>query len=257
MINKKEGNLMGKQEWTHKQRAFLLLALVSLLMGIAGLAVGVFNVGSALLCGFSAYLAAVVVMERRWKRREHLLTTVGVFVVAVLVLHAAVWNYFAYGRPPQTSGEATVIVLGCKVNDGQPSLMLRRRLTAAWKYLEQNPQANCVVSGGMGKNETSTEASVMKQFLVDSGIDTSRIYEEDRSVNTDTNIRNSLALIERENLSENLIICTDGFHQLRAWLYIRRYGAEARAVSGRTPVMVIPSYAVRELCGIVKMFVIG
>lgn len=248
---------MEKRGWTRKQRVFLLLAPVFLLTGIAGSAAGVFNVGSGLLCGFGAYLAAVVGIERRWKRRERLLTVIGALVVAVLVLHAAVWNYFAYGRPPQTSGEATIIVLGCKVNDGQPSLMLQRRLMAARKYLEQNPQANCVVSGGMGENETSTEASVMKQFLVDSGIDPSRIYEEDRSTNTDTNIQNSLALIAQEGLSENLIICTDGFHQLRAWLYVRRYGADARAVSGRTPVLVIPSYAVRELCGIVKMFVIG
>ena len=97
----------------------------------------------------------------------------------------------------------------------------------------------------------------MKKYLVENGIDPSRIYEENRSTNTDTNIQNSLALIEQEGLSDNLIICTDGFHQLRAWLYVRRYGAQATAISGKTPLLVVPSYAVRELCGILKMLLIG
>ena len=109
----------------------------------------------------------------------------------------------------------------------------------------------------MGENESYTEAHVMKKYLVENGIDPSRIYEENRSTNTDTNIQNSLALIEQEGLSDNLIICTDGFHQLRAWLYVRRYGAQATAISGKTPLLVVPSYAMRELCGILKMLLIG
>lgn len=248
---------MEKDRWTPKQTLFVLLGILFFLMGLAGAVLGVFNVGSGLLCGFGLFLSAIVAVERKLGRRERVLTVFAILMAAVLVVHAVVWNYFAYGRKPQTSGEATVIVLGCKVNGDKPSLMLQRRLLAARDYLLQNPQADCVVSGGMGDNETSTEASVMKQFLIDNGIEESRIYEEDRSTNTDTNIQNSLALIKQEDLSENLIVCTDGFHQLRAWLYVRRYGADALAISGRTPVLAIPSYAVRELCGILKMFLIG
>lgn len=174
-----------------------------------------------------------------------------------LVLHAAVWNYFAFARKPSDQGEATVIVLGCKVHEEQPSLMLKRRLQKAQEYLEKNPQANCVVSGGMGENESYTEAHVMEKFLVEQGINPNRIYEENRSTNTDTNIKNSLEVIKQEGLSENLIICSDGFHQLRAWLYVRRNGMDAKAISGKTPFWVIPSYAIRELGGIAKMYILG
>ena len=186
-----------------------------------------------------------------------MLTVFAILMAAVLVLHAVVWNYFAYGRKPQTSGEATVIVLGCKVNGDQPSLMLQRRLLAARDYLLQNPQANCVVSGGMGDNESYTEAHVMKKFLVEHGIDAERVYEEDRSTSTETNLLYSLALVKGEDLSQNIILCTDGFHQLRAWMYGIRNGVDARAISGRTPVLTIPSYAVRELGGILKMLILG
>ena len=248
---------MNAKRLTGKQKLFLCAAFLLVLMGLGGLLVGVWNVGSTLLLAGAAFLAGIVALEKKMGRRQILLTGLGILLLAVLIVHAAIWNYFAYCRQPAAQGEATVIVLGCKVNGEEPSLMLRRRLQRALLYLQQNPQANCVVSGGMGENESYTEAHVMKKYLVENGIDPSRIYEEDRSTNTDTNIQNSLALIEQEGLSDNLIICTDGFHQLRAWLYVRRYGAQATAISGKTPLLVVPSYAVRELCGILKMLLIG
>lgn len=128
-----------------------------------------------------------------------------------LFAHAVIWNYFAWCRPPQQTGEATVVVLGCKVNGEEPSLMLRRRLECAMEYLAENPQADCVVSGGMGDNESYTEAHVMKKFLVEHGIDAERVYEEDRSTSTETNLLYSLALVKEEDLSQNIILCTDGF----------------------------------------------
>ena len=165
-----------------------------------------------------------------------MLTTLGVIALTGLFAHAVIWNYFAWCRPPQQTGEATVVVLGCKVNGEEPSLMLRRRLECAMEYLAENPQADCVVSGG---------------------IDAERVYEEDRSTSTETNLLYSLALVKEEDLSQNIILCTDGFHQLRAWMYGMRNGVDARAISGRTPVLTIPSYAVRELGGILKMLILG
>lgn len=76
-----------------------------------------------------------------------MMTTIALLLVAGLAVHAAVWNYFAYGRPAPKQGAATVVVLGCKVNGDQPSLMLRRRLECALEYLRTNEQAVCVVSG--------------------------------------------------------------------------------------------------------------
>ena len=187
---------------------FLCAAFLLVLMGLGGLLVGVWNVGSTLLLAGAAFLAGIVALEKKMGRRQILLTGLGILLLAVLIVHAAIWNYFAYCRQPAAQGEATVIVLGCKVNGEEPSLMLRRRLQRALLYLQQNPQANCVVSGGMGENESYTEAHVMKKYLVENGIEPSRIYEEDRSTNTDTNIQNSLALIEQEGLSDNLIIST-------------------------------------------------
>ena len=127
------------------------------------------------------------------------MTTIALLLVAGLAVHAAVWNYFAYGRPAPKQGAATVVVLGCKVNGDQPSLMLRRRLECALEYLRANEQAVCVVSGGQGSNESYSEAYVMEKFLVENGVAPERVEQEALSTNTDSNIANSLQLIEQKD----------------------------------------------------------
>lgn len=191
------------------------------------------------------------------KRRVLLLK---IFLIAVLVVslgYTVLWNYFAYGRNPAKTGPATVIVLGCKIYEDQPSLMLRRRLERALVYLKENTEAVCVVSGGVGENETFSEAYVMSQFLVEQGISENRIFLEEKSTNTETNLEFSLNLVNEESLSKNLIICSDGFHQFRAYLYARRLGENPKAISAKTSFFVVPSYAVRELLGVLKMIVFG
>ena len=66
----------------------------------------------------------------------------------------------------------------------------------------------------------------------------------------------SAQVIKEENLSSQLVICTDGFHQLRAYIYARQNGLHSYAISGRTPFWAIPSYAVREMFAIVKALVL-
>lgn len=254
-IERKWGWQMAKKAGiSKKQTVFLVAALLMFLSGVAG---GLRNAGALLLLFLSGLLAGGILLEKKIGRNLRVFSVLAGLLLVGLFLHAVIWNYFAFGRQPQESGEATVIVLGCKVNEDSPSLMLRRRLLCAREYLLENPQAKCIVSGGLGENESYSEAYVMKKFLTENGIDAQRIYEEDRSVNTDTNIRYSLEIVRNQGLSPRLILCTDGFHQLRAWMYVRRNGMDALAISGKTPLWVIPSYAMRELAGIFKMILLG
>lgn len=237
-----------------KQTIYSAAALLMLLSGAAG---GLRNAGAWILLALAGLLGGGVFLEKRMGREQTVFSVLTGVLLVGLILHAVIWNYFAFGRQPQEGGEATVIVLGCKINGDSPSTMLRRRLLRARDYLLENPEAKCIVSGGCGENESYSEAYVMKKFLTENGIDANRIYEEDRSINTDTNIRYSLEIVRSQGLSPRLVICTDGFHQLRAWMYVKRNGMDAAAISGKTPLWVIPSYAVRELAGIFKMVLLG
>ena len=157
---------MQKRKYSFVNLLLWSLSALLVLMAGAGLLLGVWNVGSTGLLLTAAVLAAAAVVRRWKKRREWMMTTTALLLVAGLAVHAAVWNYFAYGRPAPKQGAATVVVLGCKVNGDQPSLMLRRRLECALEYLRANEQAVCVVSGGQGSNESYSEAYVMEKFLV-------------------------------------------------------------------------------------------
>ena len=63
-----------------------------------------------------------------------------------------------------------IIVLGAQVKESGPSVILRYRLDRAVSYLKENDNTLVIVSGGQGANEKATEASVMKECLVNNAM---------------------------------------------------------------------------------------
>lgn len=173
-------------------------------------------------------------------------------VLIVSVIYALTLTVFIVtARSDKPDAPQAVIVLGCKVNGGKPSLMLKRRLNSAAEYLKNNPDVPCIVSGGKGSDEKISEAKAMKIYLVECGIDSSRILTEDKSVNTYENISNSLAMLDKQ--SGEIAIVTDGFHQYRAGYIAKTLGFDASAINAQTTINSIalaPTYYIRELMAI-------
>ncbi|MFU0832315.1 MAG: DUF218 domain-containing protein [Oscillospiraceae bacterium] len=142
---------------------------------------------------------------------------------------------------------ATVLVLGSKVNGNVPSADLLARIETAAEYLNENPNAVCVACGGQGPGENRTEAAVIREELVSRGIDSSRIYLEDSSTSTQENIGNALAVIEANSLNRNLAIVTDEYHEYRACSVARGYGVSAGVIPSRTPWYIFSACWAREL----------
>ena len=98
----------------------------------------------------------------------------------------------------------------------------------ALDYLEENPSAKVVVSGGQGSGEDISEAAAMKGYLVEHGLEEERILLEDRSVNTAENIRFSMELIEADwsgrEAEPSLVIATNSFHVFRALRIAKKQG---------------------------------
>ena len=157
--------------------------------------------------------------------------------------------------PPPT--DATVVVLGCRLYGETPSLMLNGRLKAARDYLEAHPDASCVVSGGQGPGETISEADGMSRRLLEWGISPERIYLEDQSDSTNSNIANSLEVIAQNGLSDRIVIVTDDFHQFRAQTIARRQGATCGAAISHTPIWLLPGYWMREIFGVGRLLILG
>lgn len=154
-----------------------------------------------------------------------------------------------------TPENATVIVLGCKVNGERPSLILRTRLDAAYTYLSENEESSCVVSGGQGDDEGISEAECMYRYLVERGIEPNRIYREDKSTTTKENLTFSKEIIDENNLNQEIVIVTNDFHEYRANKLAHSLGLDTSAVPAKTAWYFLPTYYVREVFCVVYEWV--
>ena len=225
----------------------LLFGLIPLLF------YGIFHVGVAALLILGGLLVLLPLLWKRLaKSRPLIMMRRALFLAAGASIAASAafsipMAYAAYGNPP--GDNATVVVLGCKVEGDSPSLMLRRRLDAALPYLQSYPEAQCVVAGGQGENEDYTEAYVMRKYLVEQGIDPSRIHMENRSTDTRENLLYTWDLLGGED--RPIAIATDGFHQMRGRYYGKSAGfTQISALPSPTPWGLLPSYWVREFFGL-------
>ncbi len=220
---------------------------------------GVTHIGIFVLLTGGIVLAAAALCLPRLARMRHFFGLHAAFlalVIAAFGLYAGfALSYRIYLRtcpPPSAGEEQTVIVLGGKIEDGRPRLMLARRLHMAAGYLGENPAARCIVTGGQGADEDQPEAHVMRDYLLELGIRPERIEIEDASRDTRENITFSAAIIREKGLSESVTIVSDGFHQLRAAYFCRQNGLSFHALATLTPWGLIPSYEVREMGAWVK-----
>ncbi len=142
-----------------------------------------------------------------------------------------------------------IIVLGAGVNGSTPSLSMCNRLDAALNYLNANPDALAVVSGGQGEGEDITEAEAMADYLTAHGIDSARIVQEDRSRTTRDNLENSFAILRARGYdpADSVGIVTSEYHLYRAKRMARALGAEPVGIAAETtlPSMRI-NYFIRE-----------
>lgn len=184
--------------------------------------------------------------RRKWK-------LVGICVVFFLVL-SAVYISWAYGKMTEAArqnpeaGIPYMIVLGAAVKGETMSWTLQNRMETALVYLRANLQTKVIVSGGQGAGEDVTEASVMKRFLLENGIDAKRVLVEDQSTSTAENIRFSKKLLS----GNRVVLVTNDFHAYRAIWLAEREGLQADVLIAPTPPIVHKQLWLREYVALGK-----
>ena len=165
----------------------------------------------------------------------------------------AVYINFHGDEPYVDDGkQPVVVVFGCQIHtEDHLSAELYSRLDSAAEALAAHPGAICVVSGGKGSDEPVSEAYAMKKYLVGKkGVDPDRILLEDRSSDTDENVRFTLELLQSSGYPPDrcsLICVSSNFHTPRIALLLRRQGCECATVSAPTPYLFTRCvYTVRE-----------
>lgn len=123
-------------------------------------------------------------------------------------------------------GDSAILVFGQLLTEaGSPTDVLRLRLKKAAEVFTKAGSMPIVVSGGDPKKRGVTEAKVMHDLLVTSGVPASNIILETESHNTLQNALNVLARYGREDgllprTCKRLLVVTSGFHMPRcAYLF--------------------------------------
>ncbi len=146
-----------------------------------------------------------------------------------------------------------LIVLGATIRDDGPGKLLRNRCGVAIDYINKNPDAAIVASGGYIKGKQVSEASVIKSYLVKKGVNEKRVILEEKSLNTYNNLTNSLSIIKEKKITDKKItVITSDFHALRVGMMTKKIGMNSSILSARTPYHLIPFNYFREFFAICK-----
>ena len=230
------------------------------LMYYGPLRVSILNAGNAFGLGIALLLMIIAVfltpikslIKKLWlsrKAKPFLIALTAVLLIGASLFTGTLVSVINASDYSATN-ETTVIVLGCRIWGSTPSSALRLRVRAGADYLKKNEEAVAILSGGQGSDENLSEAQCMYSLMLEEGISPDRLYIEDHSTNTDENIKNSLRIIQENNLSRNVAVATTDYHQKRASMICRKNGLNPSSLPSPSGRDVKATFFTREVFGI-------
>lgn len=169
------------------------------------------------------------------------------FITSFILLQSAIIiNMYKTQDVNSTNSMNTMIVLGAKVNKDGVSKTLKQRLDKAMEYYNQNKHINIIVSGGQGKDEVMTEASAMKNYLVENGVDEDNIILENKATTTLENIMFSKDIMEDLNLENKALIVTSDYHLFRGRFIASILGIDNEGLCSTSSLLSRIYYMIRE-----------
>lgn len=145
-------------------------------------------------------------------------------LLALLAL--AAYQVYHFAERDETRPADAAIVLGAGVWRERPSPVLRERINHAVALYEQGVVGRLIFTGGIGRNDVSSEAAVAARYAQERGVPAAVILLEETSTNTYENLVNAADVAEAAGLESFLIVSTP-FHMKRALALAGDVGLEA------------------------------
>ena len=225
---------------------------------------GMLNAGN--VCGMLGGMAAVFygiwhnavhrLVIKLWQlkpARACLILSV-VLAAAAIVLLAAAAVSIIRASSKSIPKDTPAVVLGCSVKGTSPSRVLQERIEAAYAYMQEHPQAVCVLSGGKGRGEDISEAECMYRELVAAGVDESRLFQEALSTNTQENLEFSKQILDQMGVSGAVTVISSEFHLYRGRRWARQLGYQDYGYAAGTDWKYLPTFFLREMIAVVHLW---
>ncbi len=160
-------------------------------------------------------------------RRSSLRSFVGlVLLVAAIVYTVALAAVLVTSQHDQRRPVDAIIVLGAAQYNGRPSPVLRARLDHAISLYREGYAPLIVVTGGVGRGDTLSEALVGRRYLVAREVPDESVIAQPVGRSTRTSMTAVGQWLHGRGLSRVLLV-SDPFHMCRLRLEARRTALEA------------------------------
>ena len=137
------------------------------------------------------------------------------------------------------SGEPDfLLILGCRVKGDTPDEMLRLRAKAAAKFLNEHKNVRAICCGGIvHEDQTKSEAQAIKEILLQNGIESERIFLEDKSQTTFENFVNAKKITDslKAEKEPKIAFISSEFHLMRASVIASLVGVKASSIPAPSP----------------------
>lgn len=110
-----------------------------------------------------------------------------------------------------------ILVLGAKVSNETPSLMLKDRLNKAIEVYNQNKNIKIIISGDSQNPNKYDEVSVMYNYLIDKNIEESNIIKDNYGISTYDSFYRTKDMLK----NKKTIVITQKYHLYRS-IFIAR-----------------------------------
>jgi uncharacterized SAM-binding protein YcdF (DUF218 family) len=123
----------------------------------------------------------------------------------------------------------TILIFGAAVRpDGKPSVTLQRRVEAALACAKGHREVRFIPTGAIGRHGPS-EASVMADLLMKSGVSGQQIQLEETGSDTLSSVRALVRLLRKEpSRGRPVMVATSGYHLPRCLILLRLFGMAAQ-----------------------------
>lgn len=186
---KMKKSLVGKSNLIYK--AFMIIGIILVLYYLVLKLMFGFIAFSSMFCMLGIVLIIYSFIELKfqiniWGKIPKIIRNIVTILFTIgLVLFISVEGLIIYnGHHVDKEKPDYLMVLGAGLRGTKISTSLLYRLETALDFHELYPDVKIIVSGGQGEGEKISEASAMRNFLVDNGVDSSQIIMEDKSTDT-------------------------------------------------------------------------
>jgi Uncharacterized conserved protein len=151
-----------------------------------------------------------------------LLKSVGFLLLAAgIVFTVALVFVLVVSQQDERRPADAIVVLGAAQYNGRPSPVLKARLDHAADLYRDRLAPRIIVTGGVGRGDTMSEAAVSRRYLLWRGVRDTAIVVQPQGRSTYTSMTVVARWLQLRRLS-SVILVSDPFHMCRLRLEARR-----------------------------------